>query len=175
VARYQLLHRIADQVRLVREGFFDVVSEPVMANYTVADFEHFCGGFGGRAADLDPADWCAHAVRVRNNAGAQQAAAEDAAWQAFWAIVRDESTEFRTQLFQYATGDSRPPAGGFSELRPPFSVRFGSVGMGTFVPTASTCGNALTIPTIADRPALRAALLRALDEFAASGGAFQRC
>ena len=55
----------------------------------------------------------------------------------FWQIVHDMGEMQKSKLLRFATGSTRPPAGGFQAMDPPFKIsRTGDGEMG--LPSSST-------------------------------------
>mmetsp|Transcript_9563 Transcript_9563/g.13051 ORF Transcript_9563/g.13051 Transcript_9563/m.13051 type:complete len:82 (+) Transcript_9563:1399-1644(+) len=68
--------------------------------------------------------------------------------QHFWGIVRRMPNELREKLILFATGSERSPLLGFRFLSTPFTIskRPTDGDHERIYPTASTCGNLLSLP-----------------------------
>merc|ERR1711957_228176 len=66
----------------------------------------------------------------------------------FWQAMKAMSPENRMKVLRFVTSCSRTPLLGFAHLQPPFTLHKVSIrGDGEKLPSASTCFNALKLPT----------------------------
>jgi len=78
----------------------------------------------------------------------------------FWEVVADMTQEECAQLLGFVCGSSRLPAGGFGELKPPFTVDV--KGEPDALPMSHTCFNLLEVPPYPSKDALASKLKLAI-------------
>ncbi|CAF9908457.1 MAG: hypothetical protein GOMPHAMPRED_006168 [Gomphillus americanus] len=79
----------------------------------------------------------------------------------FWDVIRDLPEDDRRRFLKYVTSTPRAPLLGFSQLRPPFSIRDSGSDQQR-LPSASTCVNLLKLPIYKKKEVLREKLLYAI-------------
>ncbi|CAN8097686.1 unnamed protein product [Discula destructiva] len=79
----------------------------------------------------------------------------------FWEVMHDLEDAQRRDVLKYVTSTPRAPLLGFSQLRPPFSIRDGGNDVAR-LPSASTCVNLLKLPVYNDKKLLKEKLLYAV-------------
>ncbi|CAJ1373127.1 unnamed protein product [Effrenium voratum] len=157
--------RLLSQERLVggrrkslaalQQGFWDVLPLHLLQRQRVQGWQLSLLISG--CADPDPEEWRLHSSTRAANAP-QKKVVE---W--FWdAVQSDLTAEQRCRLLRFATGSSRPPPGGFADLRPPFAVEVTSLGSEQHLPTAHTCINKLVLHFYSSKTQLLEKLLTAL-------------
>mmetsp|Transcript_107097 Transcript_107097/g.298274 ORF Transcript_107097/g.298274 Transcript_107097/m.298274 type:complete len:684 (-) Transcript_107097:106-2157(-) len=140
---------IRREIQCLLKGFWDVLPLEVMQQCEVGPRE-LSVMISGVAA-LDPEDW-----RQHSDGGTT----EVHSW--FWDIVSELDPEQRCMLLHFATGSSRLPPGGFTDLKPAFTVSVSDGGSPDHLPHAHTCVNQIVLPRYAERARLKAKLLQAL-------------
>mmetsp|Transcript_37968 Transcript_37968/g.118459 ORF Transcript_37968/g.118459 Transcript_37968/m.118459 type:complete len:265 (+) Transcript_37968:821-1615(+) len=140
---------IRREIQCLLQGFWDVLPLEVMQHCEVGPRELSVLISG--VADLDPDDWRQHS---------DSGTSEVHDW--FWDVVRELDPEQRCMLLHFATGSSRLPPGGFSELKPAFTVSVNDAGSVERLPHAHTCVNQIVLPRYVTRPQVKGKLLQAL-------------
>eukprot|EP00419_Tripos_fusus_P040373 CAMPEP_0172795674 /NCGR_PEP_ID=MMETSP1074-20121228/210601_1 /TAXON_ID=2916 /ORGANISM="Ceratium fusus, Strain PA161109" /LENGTH=594 /DNA_ID=CAMNT_0013632763 /DNA_START=421 /DNA_END=2202 /DNA_ORIENTATION=+ len=137
------------EIQCLLHGFWDVLPLEVMHKCALGprELSLMLSGF----ASLDPDEWREHSTggssRVHN-------------W--FWDVVREFDAEQRCLLLHFTTGSSRLPPGGFTQLKPTFTVLVCDSGSSQHLPHAHTCANQITLPRYENCEQLRSKLLLAL-------------
>ncbi|CAE8638204.1 unnamed protein product, partial [Polarella glacialis] len=133
----KLVGETRPEVQCLLHGFWDLLPLGLLRSQAVTPAE--LSALISGTCDPDPEEWRRHSLQ---NRGSSPRAAQVCEW--FWEVLGTELTaEQRCLLLRFATGSSRPPAGGFSELRPPFAVEVSGLGSPQHLPTAHTCANKL--------------------------------
>lgn len=139
----------------LQQGFWDVLPLHLLQRSCVsaADLSSMISG----SCDPDPQEWRLYSSSCTANRLQKQVVE----W--FWdAVQTDLNAEQRCRLLRFATGSSRPPPGGFAELRPPFAVEVSPLGSEHHLPTAHTCVNKLVLHSYRSKAQLLEKLLSAL-------------
>eukprot|EP00443_Scrippsiella_acuminata_P107948 CAMPEP_0115603266 /NCGR_PEP_ID=MMETSP0272-20121206/16338_1 /TAXON_ID=71861 /ORGANISM="Scrippsiella trochoidea, Strain CCMP3099" /LENGTH=471 /DNA_ID=CAMNT_0003038781 /DNA_START=872 /DNA_END=2287 /DNA_ORIENTATION=- len=137
-------------------GFWDVLPWQLLSSHKVSA-EELSALISG-TCDPDPAEWRKHS---RSTSARGQAAAQVVEW--FWEAVACElAPDSRSALLRFATGASRPPAGGFADLKPRFSVEVSALGSPDHLPQAHTCANKLVLHLYHSKAQLLEKLLLAI-------------
>jgi len=140
---------IRREIQCLLHGFWDVLPLEVLHQCALGprELSLMLSGF----ASLDPDEWREHstggASKVHN-------------W--FWDVVRELDAEQRCLLLHFTTGSSRLPPGGFTQLKPTFTVLVCDSGSSQHLPHAHTCANQITLPRYENCEQLRSKLLLAL-------------
>jgi hypothetical protein len=122
-----------------RLGFRSTVDcENIGKVFGAADLQHMLS----KASEIDFWDWKKNSINV----GAQSVI------ETFWESVSDLSQEDLQNLCEFATGQPTPPAGGFQEFFPRFSVfvepKFDGI-------IAHTCANIIQLPNVTDKEKMK--------------------
>lgn len=138
-----------------QQGFWEVLPLHLLQRENVGAVE--LSAMISGSCDPDPEEWRLYSSSCANNKLQQQVVE----W--FWdAVAKDLAAEQRCRLLRFATGSSRPPPGGFAELRPPFAVEVSPLGSEHHLPTAHTCVNKLVLHFYSSKAQLLEKLLSAL-------------
>lgn len=157
VTEQKLTTAIKDQINAFVQGFHDVIPAPLIQIFNEQELELLISGL----PDIDIDDW-------KNNTEYQGYTASSPPVQWFWRAVRSFDQEERAKLLQFATGTSKVPLEGFSQLQ-------GSSGVQKFqihkdfsgenrLPSAHTCFNQVDLPQYNSYENLRANLFKAINE-----------
>lgn len=124
------------ELRCFLQGFWDLLPPEVLKaqRVTASELAMFISGHSG----LDVDEWRSHSHSFDSSE-----ADEVIDW--FWMVVERFGTEERRRLLNFTTGSSRLPPGGFSDLRPAFTVEVTSEGSPSRLPHAHTCVNRLVL------------------------------
>lgn len=106
VTEQKLTTAIKDQINAFVQGFHDVIPAPLIQIFNEQELELLISGL----PDIDIDDW-------KNNTEYQGYNASSAPVQWFWRAVRSFDQEERAKLLQFATGTSKVPLEGFSQLQ----------------------------------------------------------
>jgi ubiquitin-protein ligase E3 C len=80
----------------------------------------------------------------------------------FWEVIQELSDEERRKFLKYVTSTPRAPLLGFSQLKPPFSIRDSGSDQAR-LPSTSTCVNLLKLPIYRNKTTIREKLLYAIN------------
>lgn len=106
VTEQKLTTAIKDQINAFVQGFHDVIPAPLIQIFNEQELELLISGL----PDIDIDDW-------KNNTEYQGYTASSPPIQWFWRAVRSFDQEERAKLLQFATGTSKVPLEGFSQLQ----------------------------------------------------------
>jgi len=140
---------IRREIQCLLHGFWDVLPLELLQQCALGprELSLMLSGF----ASLDPDEWRQYSTggpsKVHN-------------W--FWDVVRELDPEQRCLLLHFTTGSSRLPPGGFTQLKPTFTVLACDSGSSQHLPHAHTCANQITLPRYENCEQLRSKLLLAL-------------
>jgi len=138
------------------QGFWDVLPLQLLQSQGVRP-EELSALISGQS-DVDPKEWRMHSNPCTSANAVNRQVVE---W--FWdAVQSDLTAEQRCRLLRFVTGSSRPPPGGFADLKPPFAVEVSSLGSDEHLPTAHTCVNKLVLYFYRSKSQLLEKLLCAL-------------
>ncbi|KAJ3180597.1 hypothetical protein HDU85_004001 [Gaertneriomyces sp. JEL0708] len=157
VVEQRLVTAIREQIDAFLSGFNEIIPKNLCKIFNEQELELLISGM----PDIDIDDW-------KNNTEYQNYSPSSPQIQWFWRAVRSLSQEEKAKLLQFATGTSKVPLEGFSQLQ-------GSSGVQKFqihkdfssterLPSAHTCFNQLDLPAYDSYEQLRACLLLAITE-----------
>lgn len=106
VTEQKLTTAIKDQINAFVQGFHDVIPAPLIQIFNEQELELLISGL----PDIDIDDW-------KNNTEYQGYTSSSPPVQWFWRAVRSFDQEERAKLLQFATGTSKVPLEGFSQLQ----------------------------------------------------------
>ncbi|KAI8637213.1 hypothetical protein BD408DRAFT_447787 [Parasitella parasitica] len=157
VTEQKLTTAIKDQINAFVQGFHDVIPAPLIQIFNEQELELLISGL----PDIDIDDW-------KNNTEYQGYAASSPPIQWFWRAVRSFDQEERAKLLQFATGTSKVPLEGFSQLQGSSGVQKFQIhkdfGGENRLPSAHTCFNQVDLPQYDSYENLRANLFKAISE-----------
>ena len=106
ISEQKLTTAIKDQINAFVQGFHDVIPAPLIQIFNEQELELLISGL----PDIDIDDW-------KNNTEYVGYSTSSAPIQWFWRAVRSFDQEERAKLLQFATGTSKVPLEGFSQLQ----------------------------------------------------------
>lgn len=106
ITEHKLVLAIKEQVNAFLEGFHDIIPSQLIQIFNEQELELLISGL----PDIDIDEWKANTVYEGYSLSSPQI-------QWFWRAVRSFSQEERAKLLQFATGTSKVPLEGFSELQ----------------------------------------------------------
>ncbi|KAG2231174.1 hypothetical protein INT48_002955 [Thamnidium elegans] len=157
VTEQKLTTAIKDQINAFVQGFHDVIPAPLIQIFNEQELELLISGL----PDIDIDDW-------KNNTEYQGYTSSSPPIQWFWRAVRSFDQEERAKLLQFATGTSKVPLEGFSQLQGSSGVQKFQIhkdfGGENRLPSAHTCFNQVDLPQYDSYENLRANLFKAISE-----------
>ncbi|KAK4518814.1 ribosomal RNA biogenesis protein rrp5 [Mucor velutinosus] len=157
VTEQKLTTAIKDQINAFVQGFHDVIPAPLIQIFNEQELELLISGL----PDIDIDDW-------KNNTQYEGYDASSPPVQWFWRAVRSFDQEERAKLLQFATGTSKVPLEGFSQLQGSSGVQKFQIhkdfGGENRLPSAHTCFNQIDLPQYDSYENLRANLFKAISE-----------
>ncbi|KAL7717013.1 HECT-type E3 ubiquitin transferase [Entamoeba marina] len=157
--QWKLARRLSRQTSAFAKGFFFVLPQRESEIFDESELNIVISG-----GEIDVEDLQKHVVYDGYNV-------DDIQIQWFWSIVFEFDTTHIAQLLQFVTGSTRPPVGGFQNLKTsngdvlPFliaSITYEDPN--SMLPTAHTCANRLEIPRYSTKEILREKLRVAIEE-----------
>ena len=141
-ANFMVKNFTTDQMNFIRDGFEELIPLKYLKSLTFGEFEYLCNG----ESKIDLDDWKNNSVYT-NGYDHHHKVIE---W--FWDIVEGLDQEPRSVIFQYVTGMSRLPVGGFGSMnnrrgeKQAFNIK--RVNYDEYKPyiTAYTCFNRMMLP-----------------------------
>ncbi|CAN6633923.1 E3 ubiquitin-protein ligase Tom1p [Trichomonascus vanleenenianus] len=157
VVEYRLLTSIKEQMEHFLQGFHDIIPKDVVAIFDEQELELLISGM----PDIDLDDW-------KNNTEYHNYSASSPQIKWFWRAVRSFDAEEKAKLLQFATGTSKVPLNGFSQLEGMNGVQKFNVhrdyGSKDRLPSSHTCFNQIDLPEYDSYETLRGSLLMAISE-----------
>ncbi|GAA5813130.1 hypothetical protein MFLAVUS_006599 [Mucor flavus] len=157
VTEQKLTTAIKDQINAFVQGFHDVIPASLIQIFNEQELELLISGL----PDIDIDDW-------KNNTEYQGYTSSSPPIQWFWRAVRSFDQEERAKLLQFATGTSKVPLEGFSQLQGSSGVQKFQIhkdfGGENRLPSAHTCFNQVDLPQYDSYENLRANLFKAISE-----------
>lgn len=150
-SEFMVKNFVYDQIEAIRRGFFKLIPGELLNNFSDEELAYLCSGENG--INLD--DWKQHT----HYSGVYNHNHNVIQW--FWEIMNELDDKSLRIIFQFVTGMSRLPAGGFNSLnknrgeRQFFNIRSMAYEENNSLPKAYTCFNRLLLPVYPDEDALR--------------------
>lgn len=157
VARHRLQIQPHQQTSAFLRGLGDMIQPSWLSMFNQSELQTL---IGGDSSEIDVAD-------LRRNTlygGVYQIGydgQEHPTVKLFWDVMRELSDGDRRKFLKYVTSTPRAPLLGFSQLRPPFSIRDSGSDQQR-LPSTSTCVNLLKLPIYKTKEVLRDKLLYAI-------------
>ena len=153
VAKHYLYDRLKRQARAFFGGMYQVIQPDLLSIFCAPELQVLISGanVGISIDDLR-----------RNTRYAGGYTMVDRQIAKFWAILEEMSAEDRCLLVKFVTSCERPPSLGFSALQPPFTIQRVDCNDDQRLPTASTCFNALKLPTYSSQEIMKERLLTSI-------------
>ena len=149
LAQQRLCLRIKDQTDMFLSGLAQFVPDSLLSLFDESELELLlCGVREYNLEDFKKNHNCVFGVPSHS-----------IEW--FWQALGTFSPEQMARLLQFSTGSSQLPPGGFSELKPKFTI---AKNYGGSLPTAHTCFNRICLPDHPSFGAFEKALLTAITE-----------
>lgn len=148
---FMIKNFIYDQIIAIRKGLFKIIPEETFKNFTAKEFEYFLCG----ETEINISDWKTHSVY----SGLYNEDHYIIKW--FWSYIESLDQKSLRIIFQFVTGMSRLPAGGFNSLnknrgeRQFFNIRSINYYPETPYPKAYTCFNRLHLPSYPNMETLK--------------------
>ncbi|KAI7908284.1 uncharacterized protein BX663DRAFT_482482 [Cokeromyces recurvatus] len=157
VTEQKLTTAIKDQINAFVQGFHDIIPAHLIQIFNEQELELLISGL----PDIDIDDW-------KNNTEYQGYTSSSPPVQWFWRAVRSFDQEERAKLLQFATGTSKVPLEGFSQLQGSNGVQKFQIhkdfGGENRLPSAHTCFNQIDLPQYDSYESLRTNLFKAISE-----------
>lgn len=150
VVQYLLTTRHAEALTTFAAGLFDVVSPRVLCAFSAPELDALIAG----PRHIDPAAWAAHTVVTHASTTRDADAMQARTW--FFEIIDTLTPTQRARILQLVTGASGPPAGGFAQLNPPFTLNI--TRDEKRLPVAHTCFNTVDLPSYPTKAVMQAKL-----------------
>ena len=159
-----------EQVDAIRKGFSSLISFNLLSTFSESEFQYLCWG----RDEIDIQDWKSNTIY----SGDYNTSHNVIEW--FWSMMDDLDQKSLRIIFQFVTGMSRLPAGGFSALNKNrgevqyFNIRSIPYYTSNFrkkntknidpYPKSYTCFNRLHLPLFPDEDTLRENLQKIIDQ-----------
>jgi len=162
VCQHRMTTSIQRQIKSYLDGFHELVKPDLISIFTAKELELLISGL----PDIDVQD-----LKKNSDYNGYKATDKEIGW--FWNILFSLSRSEKAAFLQFATGSSKVPLNGFSELQgmrgiQKFSIHKAGGSSGALM-SAHTCFNALDLPVYKSEEEMREKLLYAISE---GGGAF---
>lgn len=150
---------VLQSLQAIVMGVWEVVPKASLSLFTAAEVEVLLSG----SPDIDVEDWERHTEYAELSPRSPTVK-----W--FWQVVKDFTPQLRSDLLMFVTGSPRTPLGGFACLPGNNGdiIRFqlcNAFKDGSFIPSAHTCFNQLSVSTAyGSQAVLRDRLLTAIAE-----------
>lgn len=151
LARYRLVTCIKDEVDAFLKGLNDLIPDNLLCIFDENELELLLCG----TSDYSMADLLSHHVVASSFPHPRLL-------QWFWTALHNFTPEERARLLQFTTGSSQLPPGGFSHLKPKFSISY--IQAHNSLPVAHTCSNQLCLPSYDNFEKFERALSTAINE-----------
>ncbi|KAI5889571.1 uncharacterized protein SCHCODRAFT_02751097 [Schizophyllum commune H4-8] len=163
-AQYRLYSSIKSQIEALSEGFYEIIPKDMITIFNEQELELLISG----TPDIDVDEW-----RAATDYVGYTSSDPNIVW--WWRALKSFDRDERAKVLSFATGTSRVPLGGFTELQgvqgtQKFSIHR-AYGDEDRLPSAHTCFNQIDLPQYSSYEKLRQQLLLAISE-GATGFAF---
>ncbi|KAF9820248.1 hypothetical protein IEO21_01462 [Rhodonia placenta] len=156
-AQYRLYSSIKDQIEALLAGFYEIIPKDLISIFNEQELELLISG----TPDIDVDEW-----RAATEYNGYTSSDPVIVW--FWRALKSFNREERAKVLSFATGTSRVPLGGFTELQGVQGVQRFSIhrayGDTDRLPQAHTCFNQIDLPQYSSYEMLRQQLLLAINE-----------
>jgi ubiquitin-protein ligase E3 C len=157
VARHRLAVQPYAQTRAFLRGLGDIIDPGWLSMFNQNELQRLVGG-DSSTIDVDDLHANTQYSGVYQIGDDGQ---EHPTIRMFWEVMHGLEEDERRDVLKYVTSTPRAPLLGFSQLRPPFTIRDGG-GDQERLPSASTCVNLLKLPRYKSAATLKAKLLYAV-------------
>ncbi|KAG8914887.1 hypothetical protein FRC00_009987 [Tulasnella sp. 408] len=156
-AEYRLVLSIKEQIEAFLSGFYDIIPKDLIAIFNEQELELLISG----TPDIDVDEW-----RAATDYHGYTSADPVIVW--WWRALKSFNRDERAKVLSFATGTSKVPLGGFTELQGVQGVQRFSIhkayGDVDRLPQAHTCFNQIDLPQYTSYEKLRTQLLLAINE-----------
>ncbi|KAH9839447.1 uncharacterized protein C8Q71DRAFT_905985 [Rhodofomes roseus] len=156
-AQYRLYSSIKDQIEALVAGFYEIIPKDLVSIFNEQELELLISG----TPDIDVDEW-----RAATEYNGYTSSDPVIVW--WWRALKSFNREERAKVLSFATGTSRVPLGGFTELQGVQGVQRFSIhrayGDADRLPQAHTCFNQIDLPQYSSYEMLRQQLLLAINE-----------
>lgn len=157
VARHRLVVQPYAQTRAFLRGLGMIIDPAWLSMFNQNELQRLVGG---DSSEIDVEDLRRHTTYSGVYAVGDDGR-EHPTVQLFWEVMHGLEDSQRRDVLKYVTSTPRAPLLGFSQLRPPFSIRDAGSDQDR-LPSASTCVNLLKLPQYESAEVLREKLLYAV-------------
>ncbi|KZT10978.1 uncharacterized protein LAESUDRAFT_721398 [Laetiporus sulphureus 93-53] len=162
-AQYRLYSSIKEQIEALLAGFYEIIPKDLISIFNEQELELLISG----TPDIDVDEW-----RAATEYNGYTSSDPVIVW--WWRALKSFNREERAKVLSFATGTSRVPLGGFTELQGVQGVQRFSIhrayGDTDRLPQAHTCFNQIDLPQYSSYEMLRQQLLLAIIEGAEGFG-----
>ncbi|KAI6119856.1 hypothetical protein EDD16DRAFT_1895336 [Pisolithus croceorrhizus] len=156
-ANFRLYSSISEQIENLVSGFYDIIPKDLITIFNEQELELLISG----TPDIDVDEW-----RAATEYNGYTSSDPVIVW--WWRALKSFNREERAKVLSFATGTSRVPLNGFTELQGVQGVQRFSIhrayGDPDRLPQAHTCFNQIDLPQYSSYEMLRQQLLLAISE-----------
>ncbi|KAJ7084416.1 hypothetical protein B0H15DRAFT_888578 [Mycena belliarum] len=156
-AQYRLYSSIKDQIENLSTGFYEIIPKDLITIFNEQELELLISG----TPDIDVDEW-----RAATEYNGYTSSDPNIVW--WWRALKSFNRDERAKVLSFATGTSKVPLGGFTDLQGVQGVQRFSIhrayGDSDRLPQAHTCFNQIDLPQYSSYEMLRQQLLLAIIE-----------
>ncbi|KAF6760270.1 hypothetical protein DFP72DRAFT_1097039 [Ephemerocybe angulata] len=156
-AQYRLYSSIKEQIESFTNGFYEIIPKDLITIFNEQELELLISG----TPDIDVDEWRAATEYV-----GYTSTDPNIVW--WWRALKSFNRDERAKVLSFATGTSKVPLNGFTELQGVQGVQRFSIhkayGENDRLPQAHTCFNQIDLPQFSSYEMLRQQLLMAINE-----------
>ncbi|KAJ7132750.1 hypothetical protein C8R43DRAFT_929975 [Mycena crocata] len=156
-AQYRLYSSIKDQIENLSTGFYEIIPKDLITIFNEQELELLISG----TPDIDVDEW-----RAATEYNGYTSSDPNIVW--WWRALKSFNRDERAKVLSFATGTSKVPLGGFTDLQGVQGVQRFSIhrayGDSNRLPQAHTCFNQIDLPQYSSYDMLRQQLLLAIIE-----------
>ncbi|KAJ7770214.1 hypothetical protein DFH07DRAFT_269298 [Mycena maculata] len=156
-AQYRLYSSIKDQIENLSTGFYEIIPKELITIFNEQELELLISG----TPDIDVDEW-----RAATEYNGYTSSDPNIVW--WWRALKSFNRDERAKVLSFATGTSKVPLGGFTDLQGVQGVQRFSIhrayGDSDRLPQAHTCFNQIDLPQYSSYDMLRQQLLLAIIE-----------
>ncbi|EAU91398.2 Huwe1 protein [Coprinopsis cinerea okayama7 len=156
-AQYRLYSSIKEQIENLSAGFYEIVPKDLITIFNEQELELLISG----TPDIDVDEW-----RAATDYVGYTSSDPNIVW--WWRALKSFNRDERAKVLSFATGTSRVPLNGFTDLQGVQGVQRFSIhrayGENDRLPQAHTCFNQIDLPQYSSYEMLRQQLLLAINE-----------
>ncbi|KAJ7497325.1 hypothetical protein FB451DRAFT_1550225 [Mycena latifolia] len=156
-AQYRLYSSIKDQIENLSTGFYEIIPKDLITIFNEQELELLISG----TPDIDVDEW-----RAATEYNGYTSSDPNIVW--WWRALKSFNRDERAKVLSFATGTSKVPLGGFTDLQGVQGVQRFSIhrayGDSDRLPQAHTCFNQIDLPQYSSYDMLRQQLLLAIIE-----------